>query len=672
MLRLVLFLLLGLSVCVYPQTAQELQKLAQEQKRTGRVFLNFQDADISLVAKFMSELTGKNIVLDPAVKGTITVSSAKPVSVQTAWEMFLSALYLQGYGVVEEVVDGKNYVSIVPLQKATSLATLKKPSHSGEVIVYIYKAENTQALQLQQAVQPFLSPNAKITVHAPSNSLIIADVAQNIERLKKILKELDSPERGLSVKLYKLQKANAESVFQSLQALGSAFQQQLGTPIFITFSKDSNSIVVAANEKVQGLIKEVIETLDEESHGPLERNFYLIKLNHISAEELYRSLQTLFGGGPPTTQVVQPQIPPQERRATPPDTRGIEIPLQREERRTPQRQTTPLTAIETKEGLRIGFDRGTNSVIIYGTPQEYESLKSIIEKIDVRRKQVLIAATVVEMSTRQALELGVRWQILGTQGGSAFGGSSLQDVYSALLSGSFVMGTLSRSGTSVTIGSTTLFFPDLVLLFSLLEKGSGFNIISNPKVLTLDNQEAIIKVGQVVPFASGVKFDINGQPVITYDYKEVGLSLSVTPTISGKDLRLLINLNLQEIIDFLRPQIGTLSYAVPITSNRQLNSDVVVENGQTIIIGGLVSTRTLDSIEGVPVLKDIPVLGWLFKRKTTSEDKVSLFIFLTPYVIENPEDLSKITEEHQKLAQELRKRVEEANRKKRKKDEAED
>jgi general secretion pathway protein D len=668
MLRLALFLLLSLSVCVYPQTAQELQKLAQEQKRTGRVFLNFQDADISLVAKFMSELTGKNIVLDPAVKGTITVSSAKPVSVQTAWEIFLLALSLQGYGVVE----GKNYVSIVPLQKATSLAELKKPSHSGEVIVYIYKAENTQALQLQQAVQPFLSPNAKFTVHAPSNSLIIADVAQNIERVKKILKELDSPERSLNVKLYKLQKANAESVFQSLQALGSTFQQQLGLPILITFSKDSNSILVIANEKVQGLIKEVIENLDRESLGPLERSFYLIKLNHISAEELYRSLQTLFGGRSPITQTVQPQIQPQEQRITPTETRGTEIPLKREEQKTPQRQTFPLTAIETKEGLRIGFDRGTNSVIIYGTPQEYESLKSFIEKIDVRRKQVLIAATVVEMSTRQALELGVRWQILGTQGGAAFGGSSLQDVYSALLSGSFVMGTLSRSGTSITIGSTTLFFPDLVLLFSLLEKGSGFNIISNPKVLTLDNQEAIIKVGQVVPFASGVKFDINGQPIITYDYKEVGLSLSVTPTISGKDLRLLINLNLQEIIDFLRPQIGTLSYAVPVTSNRQLNSDVVVENGQTIIIGGLVSTRTLDNVEGVPGLMNVPILGWLFKRKTISEDKVSLFIFLTPYVIENPEDLSRITEEHQKLAQELRKRVEEANKKKRTKDEAED
>jgi len=193
-------------------------------------------------------------------------------------------------------------------------------------------------------------------------------------------------------------------------------------------------------------------------------NFALVQLSHMLDVRLYPSSLpeqlhlTFFGGVLPTTQAVQPQIPPRERRATPSDTRGMEIPLQREERRTPQRQTPPLTAIETNEGLRIGFDRGTNSVIIYGTPQEYESLKSFIEKIDVRRRQVLIAATVVEMSTRQALELGVRWQILGTQGGAAFGGASLQDVYNALLSGSFVMGALSRSGTSVTIGSTTLFF----------------------------------------------------------------------------------------------------------------------------------------------------------------------------------------------------------------------
>ena len=192
----------------------------------------------------------------------------------------------------------------------------------------------------------------------------------------------------------------------------------------------------------------------------------------------------------------------------------------------------------------------------------------------------------------------------------------------------------------------------------LLEKGTGFNLISNPKVLTLDNQPAEIKVGQVIPYASGVKFDINGQPVITYDYKEVGLDLKITPTIAENNLRLTINLQVQEIVDFIRPQVGQLSYAVPITSNRQVNSDVVVENGQTIIIGGLINNRTISTVEGVPGLKDIPLLGRLFRRDTKTEDKVSLFIFLTPYVIEKPEDLSKITQEHQKLADELRKLLE--------------
>lgn len=653
MIRWVFFVLsfLVLTLSAYAQTAQELQKQAQEQRRTGRVYLNFQNADISAVAKFMSELTDKNIVLDPNVKGSLTISSAKPVSIKEAWDLFVLSLSMQGYGVIEE----KDFVRIVPLQQATSFANLKKPSTSGEVVVYLYRAQYVQALQLQQAVQPFLSPFAKVAIHQQSNTVLIADIAKNIDKVKTILKELDSPERSIKVEVYTLKKAKADTVFQSLQTLSLAFQQQLGNPTFITFNKDSNSIIVAANENVQNIIKEVINTLDKESLGVLERSFYVIPLKFISAEEIYKSLQSLFRGVSPTT-TVQPQEVYTPLQPQMPEIRGLETPLKKEEQ--PKQTQLQLVPIETKEGMRIGFDRGTNSVVLYATPQEYEGVKSLIEKLDVRRKQVLIAATVVEMSTSKALNIGVKWQIIGTQGGTAFGGGSIQDVYNALLSGNFIMGVLSTAGRTINIGGTQLFFPDLVLLFSLLESGSGFNIVSNPKVLTLDNQTAEIKVGQVIPYASGVKFDINGMPVITYDYKEVGLDLGVTPTISGRDLRLQIKLKLQDIIDYIRPQIGTLSYAVPVTSNRQVNSDVVVENGQTVIIGGLVNTKTLTSTQGVPGLKDIPALGRLFRSDTKTEDKVSLFIFLTPYVIEKPEELSQITQEHQKLAEELKKLME--------------
>ncbi len=643
-----IFIFLTLAPFVYPQTAEDVQRQAQEQRRTGKVFLNFQDADISLVVKFMSELTGKNIVLDPNVKGTITISSARPMSLQQAWEIFVMSLTLQGYGVVED----KNFVRIVPIAQAVPLAEPKRPTTGADIIIYLFTAENTQAVQLQQAIQPFLSPFAKVGIHPQSNTLIIADIARNIEKIKGILKDLDSPQRTLKVRLYPLQKAKAENVLQSVQGVITALQQQTGVPSIATLSKDANAIIVVAREDVQAVVEQVIRTIDQSTQLVEDRSFYVLPLKFISAEELHKSLQSLLSGVNPT--VAQTTTPTQPQ---PQEIRGLETPLRREQPTQPK-QPQPIPAIQTKEGLRIGFDRGTNSVLVYATPQEFEGLKELIKRLDVRRRQVLIAASVVEMSTSRALDLGVRWQAIGSKGGAGYGVGSLQDLYSSLLAGSFVLGFVNNVGKTITIGGSTLFFPDLVLLFSLLEKGTGFNLISNPKVLTLDNQTAEIKVGQVVPFASGVKFDINGQPVITYDYKEVGLDLKITPTISENNLRLVIGLQVQEIVDFIRPQVGQLSYAVPVTSNRQVNSDVVVENGQTIIIGGLVSTRSINTQEGVPGLKDIPLFGRLFRRDTQTEDKVSLFIFLTPYVVENPEELSKITEEHQKLAEELRKLME--------------
>lgn len=616
-------------------------------KKSETVVLNFQNADIPSVVRFMSELTGKKIILDPEVKGKITLSSSKPVSIQEAWELFSTALGMQGYGVVEK----KGFVQILPLQKAIPFAPIReKPSPSG-FSLYIYKAENTQASQLQQAVQPFLSQYGKLAVHNQSNSLIVGDIPPSLERIKKILKELDKSAHT-ELRVYSLEKARADSIVQSLQPLLQAYTQE-GKHVFVTANRDTNTVIVLAEKSLQEGLGRLIKELDEKAEFSEERSFHVIPLRFVSAEEVYKSLSSLLGGFrtfSPTPPTPSPSLQPT------PSLRGEEIPLRREQPQRPQETVPP--AIQTREGLRIGYDRGTNSLLVYATPKELEDIKKLIKKLDVRRKQVLIAASVVEMSTTKALDLGVRWQILGTQGGGAFGGSTLQDISSALLSGNFVLGLLSSSGRSITVGGTNLFFPDLVLLFSLLEKGTGFNLLSNPKLLTLDNQPAEIKVGQVVPFASGVKFDINGQPVITYDYKEVGLDLRITPSVSEKNLRLSISLQVQEIIDFLRPQIGTLSYAVPVTSNRQVNSEVVVENGQTIIIGGLINTRTLKSTEGAPGLKDVPVLGWLFKRKTTQEDKVSLFIFITPYVIESPEELSRITQEHQKLADELRKAME--------------
>ncbi len=633
-------------VFTYAQV-EELEKLAQEAKKKGEVVLNFSETDIGDLAFFMGELTGKNVIVDPAVRGKMTLVFSKPLRIKDAWDVFTSALFMQGFGVVE----GKEAVKIMPLNEAVSVAQFKGKPAKGELAVLVFNLEYANAQMVMNALRPFLSPFARVSIHQESNSIIIADVGENIDKAKRILSNLDRKGIEGEAKVYKLKHLSAQEALRIISPLNTAFSKRFGTPIVVSSSKEANALVVFAPASAHEIIRSIIGMIDTEDIVSEQRSFYIIPLSFVSAEEISESLRSLLRGTriSPTTQTLRTQqVQRQGKEGT-----------QRKGRAQQTVVRQLIAPIVTKTGMRIGFDRGTNSVILYATRSEYESLKNLISKLDVRRKQVLIAATVVEASTKNLLDIGVRWQILGTHGGAAFQGSSLTDIYKSFLSGNFLMGVFSSAGRSLEIGGTNFFFPDLVLLFSLLETGSGFNIISNPKVLTLDNQPAVIKVGQVVPYAEGVKFDINGQPIITYDYKEVGLELSVTPRISGENLRLTINLSLQEIIDFVTNQIGTTSYTVPVTSNREINSDIVIENGQTVILGGLVSTKTLKTMEGVPGLWRIPILGRLFRRDLDQRDKTTLFIFITPYVVSSPEELTKITEEHRRLSEEIRKRLEE-------------
>ncbi|NPA41519.1 MAG: type II secretion system secretin GspD [Aquificae bacterium] len=665
MKRAVLIILLVVSSLF----AQEIwEDLVAEAKARGEVILNFQNADINELAQFMGELLNKNIVVDPAVRGKMSLVFSKPLKIREAWDVFTSALFMQGYGVVED----DKVVKILPLNEAVSVAQVKGKPAKGELAVLVFNLKHTEAQTVMNSIRPFLSSFARVSVHTPSNSIIIADVGENIRKARKILSRLDRSEAEGEVRIYKLKYLSVKDAVRLISPLNTAFSKRFGSPMVVASSQEANALVVFTTKEGHSIVSEIISKVDTENVLSEQRSFYIIPLSFISAEELAQTLQNLMTGrktSPPTR--IYPQRQQTQRPQTTAQTsnRGRRV---RPQRQTQPLQPQPISFITTKEGMKIGFDRGTNSVILYATRSEYESIKELISKLDVRRKQVLIAATVVEASTKSLLDIGIRWQILGKRGGASFRGSSLTDIYSSFLSGNFLIGAFSDAGRTITISGTNFFFPDLVLLFSLLETGSGFNIVSNPKVLTLDNQPAVIKVGQVIPYAEGVKFDINGQPIITYDYKEVGLELNVTPRVSGNNLRLTISLNLEEIIDFVTNQIGTTSYTVPVTSNREVNSDVVVENGQTIILGGLVSTKTLKAIEGVPGLWKVPIVGRLFRRDVRQEDKTTLFIFITPYVISSPEELAKITEEHRKLSEEIRKRLEEKKKQEEQEEDEED
>ena len=379
------------------------------------ILLNFQGAEIREVASFMSEVTGKNIVVDPAVRGKMTLEFSKPLSPEEAWEVFTSALSMYGFGVVEE----KGVVRIMPASEAVTTAKVKERPSKGEFAVLVYNLRFVDPQTVMNAVRPFLSPFARVSVHSPSNSIIVADTGENIEKAVRILRSLDREEAGGEVRVYRLRFLSAKEAQRIISPLGTVFSKRFGIPLIVSASEEANALVVFTSREAHRSIEEILEKIDVEEVRAEKRSFYIIPLRFVAAEELAESLSSLLGGGVRVgTQVIRPT-----RRVNYERRERVPTIQKREKPRRPQPK--PMPVIRTGEGMRIGFDRGTNSLIVYATRSEYESVKKLVESLDVRRRQVLIAATVVEASTRSLLDIGVRWQVLGERGGGAvFGGSS--------------------------------------------------------------------------------------------------------------------------------------------------------------------------------------------------------------------------------------------------------
>jgi len=569
-----------------------------------------ENAEIKDVALFIAKITGRGLYIHPSVRGKISLSIRKPLTGQELWDIFSQALVYYGYTV--RYYKDKNLVEITPIAKAKNLSVPPAERLAGEYSVAILQLENVDVGTIERQIRNLLSSYGRVTVLPQYNILVIADFYNNIGLVKSLLRKLDKKEYSYTLEVYRPQNLSAEELKRAITPLVSLYRaQKRFNQIQITALKDINALIVVAPQSLQEKIKEVIKEIDVKREREKPR-FFLIKLQFTSVEEVEKALKQLLGK------------------------------LKRQDKR-----------LVFPSGLEISFDKTNNAILVFGSKEDFETFKSLVNLIDRRKKQVLITATVVEASAKEILDQGIRWQILGSSGGVAFGATSREGLYEALSRGQFVIGTLSTAGKSITIGGSTLFFPDLLFLYSLLKQGTGFHVISNPKVLTLDNQKATIKVGQDVPFPTGIKYDVNGNPIITYDYKYVGLELDVLPRISQQNLRLIINLKLQEITGYLTNNVGGINYSVPITSTREINSDVIVQNGQTVIIGGLISNKSLLSNTKVPFFGDLPLVGGIFRSTHKENDRTNLFIFITPYVISSPAELSKIMEEHKKLAQKL-------------------
>ncbi|MBI2265998.1 MAG: type II secretion system secretin GspD [Armatimonadetes bacterium] len=587
-----LWLLLSLLVVLFPLSAEEGKKAPQlpvdpsliEGVRSGRsrILLNFEDVDIRLLARLVADLTGKSIVIDERVRGKISIFSATEVTASEAWQMFLAALEAYGYGVIPK----KGYVKIVPLATARQQGVVMGPPKALEGFgVTLIKLKNANAEQLQNTLRLLLSANGVISAYIPANALVISDDLQTIRRVTELAKQLDRKDNRQQLRIFHPRYLQSKDLAAALTNLLS----DKPLPIKVSSYDRTNSLIVLALPQYFKEIEEIVRSLDtvesQRAEGEV-RDFKIYYLENANAEDVAKTLSEMLSERRKVEQVG----------AQPGTTPGAYSP------ETGVAPGKPRTFISEK----VSSDPSTNSLVLYMSDSEFKSVEGVIKKLDVPRKQVLISALVAEVSLKKLQEVGAKWQVLTNKGMAGFqGGLTTEGLFNLLASGSLVVGGFSEKSRELTISGNKVTIPDIAGLIALLETDSNFHILSAPRLLTLDHKEANMSVGSVIPFATGVKFDAVGQPVISYDYKEVGLKLRATPHISqAKQVRLELKSEVQEITDFLKPNIGSFSYVVPITSKREVNTTVTVEDTQTIILGGLISHKTVENVKKVPGLAE--------------------------------------------------------------------
>ena len=643
-LFIAIFILSNSTFAAQP-SLQDMIKQARFFKKRGRVLLNFEKIDLKLLSYFMAELTGKNIVLDPKIRGSVSLIFSKPISIKSAWAVYTAILKSKNYSVIEK----RGYVEVVPegISRKTT-PPIEPAGQSDNLITYVYELKNAQLNAALTVLRGLKSTRGNVLAYTPSQTLIITDFSSNVQVMKKVISLIDSVSSEETVKVFQLKNTSSQEVASALNVVFSDLSRK--GIFFKVFSiKSQNSLLVKTQKKYIDQVANLIKLLDVETGAKTYRTFWTVDLQNSKAEDIANVLNKLLENIQ-LVQVEESKTPhaSKSKKAKKPSIRTI---------------ASPRTSKTDKP--KVIAEKSTNTLIIYANNAEYKAIKNLMDNLDRRRKQVLVSALITEVSEDKLREIGVRWQALGTQGGAAFrGGLSKEDFYASTKSSGFIAGVLSTAGRTIEIGGQNLFFPDLLFLMSLIERGSGFNIISSPKILTMDNQEATINVAQVVPFAESTKFDVNGNPIITYDYKEVGLKLKVTPHISKKDVVLELHQEINEVVKLEKLQLGQLSYTVPTTSKRELDTVITVQNGKTVVLGGLISQKTVKSMEGIPLISKAPIIGNLFKYRSNQFTKTNLFVFITPFIINSPEDLSKITELHKRLSQNLDKKVKKVEKKK--------
>lgn len=632
-----------------------------------RTTLNFNDAELHGVLRALAQFTGRNFVVDPRVRGQLTLMSETPVDADTAYSMLLSALRMQGFAAID--VDG--VTRVVPEADAKlqggPVVSSSQRARSGELVTRVFPLRYESATALVPILRPMVAPNNTIAAHAGNNTLVITDYADNLDRVAEVIARVDTP-TSISTDVIPIEYGVALDVAalarQLLQSSGGDQIKQVN----IVADPRSNSVLVRAStpERLK-LARDLILRIDTpESRAGNLHVVYLRNAHATHLAEVLRGVLTGHGGSNPAPQADAPlsggnvegnsgSSPPEGAFAT--RVSGAAMGA--------SNAGAPMTDMTGAAQQPIAFSAGgatlqadptTNTLIISAPDPLYRSLREVIDLLDQRRAQVLIESLIVEVNAEDAAEFGVQWTAGanninsgGTSflGGANLGGSGIGTNLSGAsttidaLAGGMSLGVV--KGTVDVLGTQLL---NLGVLARAMQKQGGVNILSTPNLMTLDNEQASIVVGRTVPFVTGTYTttgDGASNPFQTVQREDVGLTLRIRPQISEGGT---VKMSLYQEVSSIDPS-STLPSATSggsiITRKRALETKVLVDDGQIIVLGGLLEEVTDDSIMSVPLLGDIPVIGNLFKYQKRGRSKTNLMVFLRPHIVRNAQDGAGLT-----------------------------
>lgn len=644
---------------------------------TERVMLNFVDADLAGVVRSLARFTQRNFLVDPRVKGTLTLVSETPVDARTAYDMLLGALRMQGFAVVE--VDGVNRVvpeADAKLHGGAVTGTDPSAAGSAEVVTRVFQLRFENAANLIPVLRPMIAPNNTISAYPGNNTLVISDYADNLARIAEVIERIDVPS-SFNTDIVPIEYGVALDVAALANQLlqGGRPGDQGSQSIALVADPRSNSIIIRAPSQAQlDLARDLVIRIDSPDSGA--GNLHVVYLRNAQATHLAEVLRGVLTGqgshqgaqagglGLPAGSPFGVATTGAAASVTGTSTSGTRS----TQAGLPGTGTLPgagmpgtalagpaggsagQTVAFSAGGATIQADASTNTLIISAPDPLYRNLRTVIDQLDQRRAQVLVESLIVEVTAENMAEFGIQWSAGGGDinsgnaafiGGVNFGGSSLAtgtprttiDAIGRGLSAGMVKGTVTVLGNEVI---------NLGVLARALQSQGGVNILSTPNLMTLDNEEASIMVGRTVPFTTG-RYITSGDgaganPFQTIEREDVGLTLRIRPQISEGGA---VKMALYQEVSSVDP--ATLATNDLITRKRALSTNVLVDDGQIIVLGGLIEDNVSNVDSSVPLLGDIPLLGELFRHNKRTRTKTNLMVFLRPHIVRSARDSASLT-----------------------------